>query len=163
MGFWDKALTVALSPIILPVAIGMAVVDAVGGKDDAEAQAAEAREKAEKARAEARRQAREREKADILLYANRELSAAMDRHGLKGGAGLQALTLEQLELLDRYPALPGVLMSMLRGLSPGLRDTVEEADKAQSLRLTREINDLTRLRRALLEDVALKDVEGEGA
>lgn len=164
MGFWEKVLIAAVTPIALPVGIGMAIAEAVSGKDDKEeAQAAEARERAEKARADARREAREREKADILQYASRELAAAMGRHGLKGGAGLKAVSLEQLELLDSYPALPGVLMAMLRDLSPGLRDTAEEAEKSQSIRLTREIDELALLRQALLEDASLKDDEGEAA
>lgn len=162
MGFWDKVLFVAVAPIALPVGIGMAIAEAIGGSSE-EAQAAEARERAEKARADAWREAREQEKADILQYAGRELAAAMERHGLKSAAGLKAPSLDQLELLDSHPAEPGVLIAMLRDLSPGLRDTAEEAETAQSLRLTQAIDELTGLRRALLEDAALINGEGEGA
>lgn len=164
MGFWDKVLIVAVAPIALPVGIGMAIAEAISGNGDSEeAQAAETRERAEKARADARREAREQEKADILQYASRELAAAMERHGLKGKAGLKGLSLDQLSLVANVPSVPGVMMERLRCLSPGLRDTTEELETSQSLRLAQEIDELTKLRLALSLDAFLKSIKGEGA
>ena len=161
MGFWEKVLIVALSPIIIPVGVGIAIKEAVSGNGDSkDTEAAEAQEQAAKARADALRAAREQEETDIVQYASRELAAVIARHGLKSKAGLRTLSLEQLELLVSSPALPGGLMAKLRDISPGLRDTNAEAVKAQSVRLTREIDELVRLRQALLEDAFLNGDAG---